>query len=748
MASYVDDNSLSCLYDIGRRDIVLALRRANSRAFYGQQIEVNGVFQSPEYIQDSGTVSVSEVSSLQPSSTSPELPSFGESTCYFVGVGNTVFADKRIPPLKYTASDVSSLAYTLGQRLRKTNTEFLPMVMVDTPNARQSLGTTLFDVQRNATPKDTVVIALSSHGVRLNRGLYVVTPETDLNSPQATAIGWPEFVESIAQIKAKRIYVFLDVCHAGSFSEANIEILESAKKRLAEIPGLVVIASSKPGEASLELHSVKHGAFTQALLECISERPLFETAPDDLISQLVKRTHTLTNGYQTPVLVVNNAIEKVVYPATPMPESAPGIPQSSEPNTRAIPSNEDALTLLLGERGDGYDAFLSLKARTPENLTPEQLLAFTILQLSFGDEASTKLLEPYFAAADSVDGLCERAVLYFKTGEKVRAISTAKRARELADSKITWHLLDLLFSFGEGSTNDDYLQFAAAYKERFPDFDYAHASYGNAMKADSHTDAIAFLRPACERFPMSTRLLNCLGHSQYSTGQYADARETYDRAIELAPQYGNLYSMRGIVAYREGDAARFEDDWLMSAQLSPNEIHLANRIEIYLRRGMNDMAFDEAELLFQQYQTDQSAVLLVYAAFRLGKKSRAQEVYRAITDAKLKLQAENLIRAIRAETNQDRTDRYLKELNQGSLFVVAAKELETCAAGMSVGVTTEDVAIKSVKSELGRTGIGAAFRIKEENGNWLLGDFWVNDETVTGWVPSNLVKRIEFGREQ
>ena len=110
----------------------------------------------------------------------------------------------------------------------------------------------------------------------------------------------------MANLKASRVVILLDVCHAGSFADSNLAILEQAKKDLSDREGLVVISAVGPDGSALELpKEFGHGAFTQALLDTIPKSGFPWRDANEFFPAVQSRVLELTQGMQIHVLTLD-----------------------------------------------------------------------------------------------------------------------------------------------------------------------------------------------------------------------------------------------------------------------------------------------------------------------------------------------------------------------------------------------------------------------------------------------------------
>lgn len=151
----------------------------------------------------------------------------------------------------------------------------------------------LVDLASAAQPDDTVVIFFSGHGARLRQGTAetsaLLSFDSKLGDLERTTLSEADFSAALSQIRAGRLLVLIDACHAGGASvfkgdqhgDIRFGFHEKSLQRLAEGAGRVIMASSRATETSLVLRDARNSVFTGRLLEAL--RGKAHTAGDGLI---------------------------------------------------------------------------------------------------------------------------------------------------------------------------------------------------------------------------------------------------------------------------------------------------------------------------------------------------------------------------------------------------------------------------------------------------------------------------------
>jgi hypothetical protein len=166
-------------------------------------------------------------------------------------------------------------------------------MLLDNQATLSAIKSGLTDLASAAGPDDTAVIFFSGHGARFQQGITgtsaLVAFDTAHCDLQRTTLHEAEFSSALAQIRAKRLLVLIDACHAGgagvlkSDQDGDIRFGfdEKSLQRLAEGAGRVIMASSRASETSLVMNGARNSLFTGNLLDAL--RGKARTSGDGLI---------------------------------------------------------------------------------------------------------------------------------------------------------------------------------------------------------------------------------------------------------------------------------------------------------------------------------------------------------------------------------------------------------------------------------------------------------------------------------
>ncbi len=174
--------------------------------------------------------------------------------------------------LRYPVADATSFANLWLPMKDRLYRNVVVTQLADDKATAPAIQSALNKLIETTTNKDTVLIFLAGHGMKANdQDFYFASHEIDFKQPQKTALPWTSLTDVLARVPAKRVVLFLDACHSGSAlggaQASNERMAESLVKRA----GVMVFASSRGDQASLESPQWGHGAFTKAVLEGIAE---------------------------------------------------------------------------------------------------------------------------------------------------------------------------------------------------------------------------------------------------------------------------------------------------------------------------------------------------------------------------------------------------------------------------------------------------------------------------------------------
>lgn len=170
--------------------------------------------------------------------------------------------------------------------------------------------------QVKADPDATAVVYFSGHGVEVP-DYYFLPYGYHVADLPGTAVASAEFTERLRAIRARKLLVLLDCCHAGGIGEAKDPDLAALPKSPAP-PGLfdalkagsgrVLIASSRKNERSYTGHP--YSVFTAELLKALAGYGAFErdgyARVLDAAMWLGRQVPARTGDKQNPIIKISN----------------------------------------------------------------------------------------------------------------------------------------------------------------------------------------------------------------------------------------------------------------------------------------------------------------------------------------------------------------------------------------------------------------------------------------------------------
>ena len=191
-----------------------------------------------------------------------------------IGVDKYPQAQSRYRDLSYSARDATSFAdalvKTLGpQHAGKADVQLLVNVLGQQQPTARNIRRALRTLRDEAKENDTTIVFVAGHG-ELDRSDYLFLP-TDANLAGTGAKGWDgdsiiqwvDIESAVFGAKGRR-FLFVDTCHsAGAY---NGRLGNNAYHN-----DVVAFTATGQDQQALELHKLKHGVFTYALVEGLTK---------------------------------------------------------------------------------------------------------------------------------------------------------------------------------------------------------------------------------------------------------------------------------------------------------------------------------------------------------------------------------------------------------------------------------------------------------------------------------------------
>jgi hypothetical protein len=178
-------------------------------------------------------------------------------------------------------NDVNDVAATLTSPNYCAYAPANVVTLLDANATRAAVLKGLDELAAQASPDDTVCVFFSGHGAVVgnagNEDSVLVTVDSDLADTENTTISSDELAAALAQIKAKRLLVFIDACHAGGAAisksltdgkghEFKSGYTQNAFAKLAAGSGRALMASCRADEESAVFPNARNSVFTTVLL--------------------------------------------------------------------------------------------------------------------------------------------------------------------------------------------------------------------------------------------------------------------------------------------------------------------------------------------------------------------------------------------------------------------------------------------------------------------------------------------------
>jgi hypothetical protein len=180
--------------------------------------------------------------------------------------------------LPNTVTDAQGIADILKDPSRCAYPTDQVTLLTEEQTQKQTVLQALEKLQATADEESTVVIYYSGHGYRVNSPtgeyFYLMTHGYNLRKLYETALSGQEFASQLEKLRAARVLLLLDCCHAGELGElqgigmTKAPLPPEAEPLFSAGQGRVMVASSHANELSFA--GKPYSAFTLALLEAFS----------------------------------------------------------------------------------------------------------------------------------------------------------------------------------------------------------------------------------------------------------------------------------------------------------------------------------------------------------------------------------------------------------------------------------------------------------------------------------------------
>ncbi|NQV35860.1 MAG: caspase family protein [Phycisphaeraceae bacterium] len=226
----------------------------------------------------------------------------GQRKLYVLTVGVSKYMNEA-SNLKYCHADAEALATLLRAQKGLAFDDVRTRVITDQDATVSGIKAGLDWLRTQCTRSDTALVLFSGHGSRGYAGeLYYVPYEAQADAP-GSYLPWDDVAQALQGVKASPVLFLADCCHSGAFGSERLSQDEFARPLLRD-SRVMVFSSSRGVEASLEMPSLKHGAFTYAVLQGLSGKADLIADKRITISELqayvANQVKQITEGRQHP----------------------------------------------------------------------------------------------------------------------------------------------------------------------------------------------------------------------------------------------------------------------------------------------------------------------------------------------------------------------------------------------------------------------------------------------------------------
>ena len=224
------------------------------------------------------------------------------ATVYVLAIGVKRYQNKAWNTLQFADEDATAFANAFRPGGEHERIERSVLANEAATASRVRFG--LRWLKDNAREEDVAVVFMAGHGIERAGDYYFLCHDSTEADLANTALPWPDFVSILREVRAKRVLLLVDTCHAGFVT--GRQTAEAIIDRLNRTAGVVVLTASRGDELSFERRDWGHGAFTKGLLDALSGGADQNVDGDirlqELWSYVSWRVEKLTGGKQHPCL--------------------------------------------------------------------------------------------------------------------------------------------------------------------------------------------------------------------------------------------------------------------------------------------------------------------------------------------------------------------------------------------------------------------------------------------------------------
>jgi hypothetical protein len=246
-------------------------------------------------------------------------------TRWAVIIGISQYKDTRIAPLRYASTDARSLYEWIVSPQGGRYALSMVKLLTDADATGANIKKALFEWLTQAIEEDTVTIYFAGHGSPQSpdhpENLFLLPYDTQYDSVPTTGFPMWDIETALKRfIKAKKVIVITDACHAGGVGQAfdvarrsgrglTVVPVSSSLQNLSRISeGVCIISASDDNQLSQESAQWGggHGVFTFHLLEGLKGKADYNkdgtVTLGELIPFLSEQVRRETRNAQTPTV--------------------------------------------------------------------------------------------------------------------------------------------------------------------------------------------------------------------------------------------------------------------------------------------------------------------------------------------------------------------------------------------------------------------------------------------------------------
>lgn len=220
-------------------------------------------------------------------------------------IGISKHEDEKLT-LPYPHSDATEITEALKKQSGRAFTSVVTKSIINSEATISGIRNGLKWLQEQCRENDYAFVMFSGHGGQSGNGLYYMPYRREIQIGGMDGFAWRELAAElgISKLKAQQVMLFTDCCYSGAFASHTSLPFDSSD--FLKRQGVMVFASSKPTEVSLQMSKLKHGAFSFSVLEALAGKADFDGDKKITLSEIVAfvtgRVKVLTDDRQHPFL--------------------------------------------------------------------------------------------------------------------------------------------------------------------------------------------------------------------------------------------------------------------------------------------------------------------------------------------------------------------------------------------------------------------------------------------------------------